>query len=158
MSKVKNGEVLDAIPESEEVVEEKFNFRTLNENDYEIIKRWWKWWRWPALPRDFLPDNGKGGFMIEKKGLINKPIASGFVYITNSNIVLLEWIISNPEYKEDDREEVIELLINKIEEVCREIGYKYILTMVKNKRLIKTHKKLGWVVDKKPSYEITKKL
>jgi hypothetical protein len=31
-------------------------------------------------------------------------------------------------------------------------------TIGRNKHLIETHKKLNWVVDKDPSYEITKKI
>lgn len=136
-------------------MEDKLIFRVLNKSDYKTIKKWWKWWRWSKVPKNFLPDNGKGGFMVEKN---KQPIVCGFVYITNSSIVLLEWIVSNPKYKEDDRGEAIELLINKIEEVCKELGYKHILTMGKSKHLVETHRKLGWTVDKKPSYEITKKL
>ena len=36
--------------------------------------------------------------------------------------------------------------------------YKHIFSIGKNKHLIKTHEKLGWQVDKKPSYEIVKTL
>ena len=133
----------------------KLNFRKLVEGDYETICKWWKWWRWPIPPKDFLPNDGKSGFMVEKN---NEPIVSGFLYVTNSNVVLLEWVISNPEYREDDRKDAIELLINEAEETCRKLGYKYIFTTVKNKHLVETHEKLGWSVDKKPSYEIIKTL
>ena len=136
-------------------MENALNFRALNENDYKTIKEWWKWWKWSVIPKDSLPDNGKGGFMVEKN---NQSIVCGFLYITNSKVALLEWVVSNPEYKEKDRGEAIELLIDRIEEVCKSLNYKYIFTMGRNKHLIETHRKLGWVVDKKSSYEITKKL
>ena len=38
--------------------------------------------------------------MIEKN---NIPIVAGFLYFTNSSAVLLEWIVSNPDYKEKDK-------------------------------------------------------
>ena len=69
---------------------------------------------------------------------------------------LLEWIISNPDYKDEDRQDAIELLINGAENVSRKLGYKYIFSIGRNKHLIETHKKLKWAVDKKPSHELVK--
>ena len=54
-------------------MEDKLIFRPLKEEDYETICKWWKWWRWTVLPKDFLPNNGEGGFMIEKN---NVPIVA----------------------------------------------------------------------------------
>jgi len=130
-------------------------FRPLKEEDYETICRWWKWWRWPVLPREMLPDKGKSGFIVEKN---NVPIVSAFLYLTNSTGALLEWIISNPEYREDDRKEAIELLITNAEDVCKNMGITYMFSIGRSKNLMKTHEKLGWQVDKKPSYEIIKNL
>ena len=136
-------------------MKDKLIFRRLTEEDYETISKWWKWWRWPIIPKEMLPDNGKSGFMVEKN---KQPIVCGFVYITNSSIVLLEWVVSNPKYREEDRLDAIELLINEVEKICKDMEYTYILTMNKSKSLLEIHEKLGWKVDKKPSYEITKKL
>lgn len=131
----------------------KFVFRFLNENDYNTICRWWKWWRWPVLPKEILPDNGKGGYMVEKNGI---PIVSGFLYFTNSKVALLEWIVSNPDYRESDRKEAIETLINNIEYSCKKLDIKYIFSIGRNKPLIDIHEKLGWNIDKKTSKEIIK--
>ena len=136
-------------------MKDKLIFRRLTKEDYETISKWWKWWRWPVIPRQMLPDDGKSGFIVEKN---NIPIVSGFLYITNSKGAKLEWIVSNPNYREDDRKEAIELLINDIEKICRQMGMIYIFSIGRNKHLIETHEKLGWHVDKKPSYEIIKTL
>jgi hypothetical protein len=136
-------------------MENELVFRPLKEEDYETICKWWKWWRWPSLPKTALPDDGKGGFMIEKN---NIPIVSGFLYISNSEMAMLEWVVSNPKYREKDRKDAIELLINCVEHNCRRMGFKHLITLGRNKHLIETHKKLGWQVDKKPSYEIIKNL
>jgi len=133
----------------------ELNFRSLKEEDYEVICKWWKWWRWPVIPRETLPDNGKSGFIVEKN---NIPIVACFLLITNSSWAILEWVISNPKYKENDRKKAIELLINNVEHVCRDMGVKHIFSMGKSKHLLDMHKKLGWFVDKTPSYEITKNL
>jgi len=132
----------------------ELNIRRLEDSDWDTLVSWWDAWPdWVALPRDFLPDNGKGGFMVEKN---NTPIIAGFLYTTNSKVVLLEWIISNPDYKEIDRQDAIELLINGAENVSKESGYKYMFSIVRNKHLIETHKKLNWKVDSKSSHELVK--
>jgi len=131
----------------------KFNARKLTDKDYDLLVGWWKWWRWTPIPKNFLPDNGTGGIMIEKE---NIPIVAGFIYYTNSDAVVVEWIVSNPEYKNKDRKEAVEILLNTIEEVCKKQGKKYMFTIGRSEQLIKTHKKLGWAVDKNPSHEIVK--
>ena len=136
-------------------MENELKVRNLVEEDYDIICKWWKWWRWPMMPKSALPDNGKFGFMVEKN---NIPIVSGFLYLSNSQMAMLEWVVSNPQYRDEDRKEAIELLINTVEEACINMDFKHLITIGRNKHLIETHKKLGWTVDKKPSYEIIKNL
>jgi hypothetical protein len=130
--------------------------RTLTEQDWDTLCNWWEAWpKWVNPPKSFLPDNGKGGFMVEKDG---KPICAGFIYLTNSDAVLLEWIVSDPEYRENDRKDALELLITGAEAACKEIGKKHMFTIGRNRHLIDTHKKLGWSVDPEPSHEIIKKI
>ena len=133
----------------------ELTLRFLNKKDYKTICEWWKWWRWPVIPKEMLPDNGKSGFIVEKN---NIPIVSCFLFITNSNWAKLEWVVSNPKYKEEDRQEAIELLINNVENVCKKMGIKYMFSVGRNKHLLDTHKKLGWFIDPKQSHEITKKI
>lgn len=131
----------------------KFNARKLNDKDYDCLVNWWEWWRWTPIPKNFLPDNGTGGIMIEKE---NVPIVAGFIYYTNSDAVVVEWIVSNPDYKNKDRKQAVELLLKTIEAVCKKQGKQYMFSIGRSKHLINTHKKLGWVVDDKPSHEIVK--
>ena len=129
--------------------------RNLIEHDYEFISKWWEWWRWKVIPREMLPENGLSGLMVEKNGI---RIVSGFIYMTNSTGAMLEWIVSNPDYREKDRKYAIELLIDTAEEYCKGLGFNYMFSIGRSKHLIETHKKLGWSVDKNPSYEIMKKI
>ena len=134
----------------------KFNIRKLTENDWDTLVSWWDAWpTWVNPPKDFLPDNGTGGLIIEKN---NIPIVAGFLYFTNSAAVLLEWIISNPEYKEKDRKEAIETLIQSAEIFWKNNNKKYMFSIGRNKSLINIHKKLNWSIDEKASYEITKQI
>lgn len=130
--------------------------RKLEETDWDTLVKWWDSWpEWVNPPKSFLPDNGTGGLMVYKE---NTLIVAGFLYFTNSDGVLLEWIVSNPEYREQDRKEALEILISTAEETCRLAGKKHMFSIGRNKHLINTHKKLGWTVDKSPSYELIKNI
>jgi len=138
------------------IITNKLSTRNLRENDWKTLVAWWDTWPdWSPPARGFLPENGTGGLMVEKD---NTPIVAGFIYETNSDGVLFEWIVSNPDYREKDRQEAIEKLINDAESKIKEMGYKHIFSIGRTKRLIDTHKKLGWFVDDKPSHEIIKNL
>ena len=88
-------------------------FRPLKEEDYETICKWWELWNWPVIPKEMLPENGLSGLMVEKKGI---NIVAGFIYMTNSTTAILDWIVSNPDYRDKDRKYAIELLIVTAEE------------------------------------------
>ena len=130
------------------------NTRQLREDDWETLQKWWSTWPdWQSPPKEFLPDNGTGGIMVEKD---NKPIIAGFMYLTNSKGVLLEYIVSDPEYREDDRDSAIELLLNTAEQFVKNIGCKFMFSVTQHDKLIKAHEKLGWKKDPKPSHELIK--
>ena len=129
--------------------------RELKESDWEVLCSWWKWWRWPEMNRDLLPSNGLGGLMVYKG---DTPIVAGFLYLTNSKGALLDWIVSNPKYKEQDRSQAIKLLIDSCEQVAKVNGYNIIFSFTRNKSLINIHEDLGYTIDSMPSYEISKKI
>ena len=130
----------------------KFNVKRLVESDYKTLCKWWKWWRWSPPPLTFLPETG---FMVVKE---NIEIAACYVYLTNSKAALLEWVVSNPEYKESDRKDAITLLIQATENVLKGQGIKHVFSFVRHKNLLKTHKELEWQIDEIPSHEIIKNL
>ena len=130
------------------------NTRQLKEEDWDTLQKWWSAWpEWKSPPREFLPDNGTGGIMVEKN---DRPIIAGFMYLTNSKGVLLEYIVSDPEYREDDRDSAVELLLNTAEQFVKNIGCKFMFTVTQHDKLIKAHEKLGWKKDPKPSHELIK--
>jgi|TARA_R100000656_G_scaffold49484_3_gene39899 hypothetical protein len=132
----------------------ELNIRKLKDEDYKTLELWWNAWPdWPAPSKELLPEEGRSGLMVEKDG---RSIVAGFLYLTNSKGVLLEWIISDPEYRNEDRKKAVELLINTAETVSKDLGYKYMFSIGRNKQLMEMHKKLGWQVDTKPSHEIIK--
>ena len=72
--------------------------KTLIKEDYEELCSWWERWDWPILSKDMLPGEGTGGIMVSKN---NVNIVAGFLYWSNSDLVWLDWIISNPDYKDE---------------------------------------------------------
>lgn len=129
--------------------------RALEETDWETLISWWDAWKWPKMSKEMLPMNGCGGLMVYKG---NKLIAAGFLYLSNSKVAWLDWIISNPLYKEKDRKIALALLILSLEDVAKQQDYNIIISIARHKGLINTHKELGYAVDETPSYEISKKI
>ena len=129
--------------------------RALQESDWETLQEWWAKWNWPVMSKELLPLNGCGGLMIYKGGQL---IAAGFLYLSNSKVAWLDWIISNPEYKESDRKQALVLLIDELEKVALAQDYSIIISIARNKSLINIHKELGYTIDENPSYEISKKI
>ena len=73
----------------------------LKPSDYdEILVQWWKDWRWTPPTKDFLPEDGKGGYIVYDEDV---PVCAGFMYVTNSKVVWCDWIISNIKYKDRDK-------------------------------------------------------
>jgi len=129
------------------------NTRTLTESDYEILTDWWKAWGWPVIVKDMLPDNGTGGIMIENEG---ENVVAGFLYWSNSKMVWLDWIISNPKTNRDIRQKAIKKLILTAESMTKEAGSKFMMSISRSNSLLKIHKELGWTIDPDPSHEMIK--
>ena len=129
--------------------------RALEESDWNTLQEWWDRWKWPKMNRDLLPLNGLGGLIVCKGDI---PIVAGYLYLTNSKVAWMEWIISNKDYREDDRKEAMEILILELENIALSVDKNIILSVGRNAGLIDVHKKLGYTVDDKASYEISKKL
>lgn len=135
----------------------KLNIIPLQQGDYEnILCKWWKDWRWTPPSKDFLPDNGEGGWIVYDNDM---PVCAGFMYLTNSKAVWCDWIISNFEYKDrQKRKEALELLVHTISLTAEDLGKKYIYALIKNKPLVNVYKKVGFVEGDAYTQELIKKL
>tara|TARA_R110000824_G_scaffold123297_1_gene281032 strand:+ start:44 stop:469 length:426 start_codon:yes stop_codon:yes gene_type:complete len=135
----------------------ELKIRKLIDSDWDLLVKWWKmhpeWKHHPS--KEMLPENGTGGYIIEKGEI---PIVAGFLYTTNSKVGWIEWIISNRKYKSKDKKDAVQLLITGMEHVARTSGCEVILSIGRNKSLIKSHEELGYIVDPDPSYELSKNI
>lgn len=120
----------------------KFNIRRINESDWSTFEKWWKDWDFKVIPnKDFLPDNGTSGLIVEEN---NKPIVSTFIYTTNSKVAIFEWPLSDRNYNKENKDQAIELLIKGVENVCKAHGFKYLQFFGDNKKYINKLKDLDF--------------
>jgi hypothetical protein len=121
-----------------------FIIRELNETDYnEILVGWWHQWKWEPPQKDFLPNDGKGGIIIFDE---DTPVCAGFMYLTNSKVAWVDWIISNKEYtKKPQRKDAIKLLVSSLTDICKKTGSKYSYALIKNQSLIGMYEELGYI-------------
>jgi hypothetical protein len=122
----------------------KLYIRELQDNDYEdILVEWWQQWGWEPPQKDFLPRDGKGGIIVYDD---ETPICAGYMYLTNSKVAWVDWIISNKEYtKKPQRKDAIKLLVSALTEICKNTGSKYVYALIKNQSLIGTYEELGYI-------------
>jgi|10_taG_2_1085330.scaffolds.fasta_scaffold72725_2 hypothetical protein len=133
----------------------KLNIRRLKETDWDTLENWWSF-HFNTIPnKESFPDNGIGGIIVENN---NIPVCMCFIYSTNSKVAFLEWILSNPEYKEDDRSELIDIMLVAAEKIIKQQGYKYIFGFTTKKRLAERLEKLGHIITNENSYEVVKSL
>lgn len=118
--------------------------RPLNETDYQdILVGWWKDWGWEPPKQDFLPDNGKGGVIVFDN---DTPICAGFLYVTNSKVAWVDWIISSKQYrKKPNRSEAIKIVISTLTNISKSLDCKYVYALLKSKSLVETYKGFGYV-------------
>ena len=130
------------------------NIKPLSDKDYDnILCEWWKDWKWTAPAKDFLPDTG---YMVYYN---DEPICAGYMYVTNSNVVLLEWIISNFEFKDRKiRKEALFMLIQTITSLSANLGKKYVYSILKSKSLIEIYQELGFGKGGQNGTEMIKKI
>jgi|TARA_R110000751_G_scaffold90915_2_gene178298 hypothetical protein len=135
----------------------ELEIKPLQNTDYDdILVGWWSDWGWEAPDREFLPDDGTGGFIVYDG---SEPICAGFVYVTNSKAAWVDWIVSSKTYrKKPQRSEALILLIESLTNVCRSSGFKFIYALIKHKGLINTYEKLGYTRGDSYNSEMIKKL
>lgn len=135
----------------------ELNIRPLLKTDYDsILLGWWKGWRWNAPPKDILPNDGTGGFMVFYGAI---PICAGFAYVTNSKIGWVEWVVSNPKYKDKAiRKEALTMLVSSLTTTLRQSGFEWSYSIAKNDNLISIYESLGYVKGSTKFTELIKKL
>ena len=128
-------------------MDDNVNFRSFKEGDYETCCKWWKWW-WKhhegdPPPKALLPQD-KRCFIIEKN---NTLVACYFLFIMEPMTVgWATYLVSNPEYKEKDRRDLIKLLIQNVEKEAEKYGIMQLFTVCGDKHMSNIHDSLDWIM------------
>ena len=129
--------------------------RLIKEEDWEHIAKWSDSradWSRTFPSREYLPENGLGGVIVSNG---NTPFVVGFLYF-NPVLSFIEWVISDPDYKEDNRSEGVKLCLQELCNVAGNLGAKGVFSVTKNKGLINKLKEVGFNVDPNLSHECIK--
>lgn len=129
----------------------KLQVRKLIETDWGFLPSWWEAYSQPVPQRDFLPDNGLGGFVVCKE---LDPIAAMFLWMTNSKTAIPAVVISDRYYRDTDRSDALQLLVDFTTQFAEDLGFKYSFAWAKPGILLERYKEAGFTVDETPSYEL----
>jgi hypothetical protein len=110
--------------------------RKFQYSDYPSLYSWWTAHKWQPVAIEALP----------KTGLVIEGVCAGFIYKTDSNMCLIEWIISNPETDKNVRNDALDLLINKLVDTAKEMGFTLAFTSVQHQGLLKRYENHKFIV------------
>jgi len=128
----------------------QFNINKIQDSDWEFLPSWWVKYKQDPPPRDFLPDNGLSGFIIKK----DVPIAAMWLYQTNSKTAIPAVMVSDKDYKQPDRSDALQLLLEFTTDTAHSLGFKYSFAWAKSGVLLEKYENLGFKKDTSPSYEL----
>ena len=113
--------------------------RFYTKEDYSMLTKWWEKWNQAPPPEDYLPFTG---VMIYVE---NTNMACGFLYETDSNMCLFDFMVSNPFADKKKRCAAIEELKMQIKKLSKARGYKMIYTSKNCGKFIKRLENHGYI-------------
>lgn len=120
---------------------ELFNVR-LDTEKYALVEKWWKDRNWEVPHSSFLSTIG---IMIYKD---NEPICAGWLYQTDSLMAIVGFIIANTTTMGKTKKDAIKLLLIKIEETAKNLGFASISMPTSSNSIAKLGVNLGYRGDK----------
>ena len=126
-------------------MENKLNYdiRPIKMDDYPKLTKWWKLYKeyGVEVPRkSLLPNKGLGGFGVEKD---ERLVASAFLYLTNSALGYVDYLIADPTYRESDRQDMLLNLAAYVTMVAVKNGCETVWAMTSNKKLVNMAEEAG---------------
>lgn len=110
------------------------NIEIFKETDYPTLCAWWKDHQWSPVPLNMLP---RTGYIVDN-------ICAGFIYITDSQLCHMEWIISDLKSDKEKRDKALNVLIDTLCLTAKEYKCKAIFTTAKQNVLIERLKNHGF--------------
>ena len=113
-----------------------YDIRPIKMDDYPELTKWWELYKKDGVTvpkKSLLPNKGLGGFVVEKEGRL---IASAFLYLTNSALGYVDYLIADPTYRENDRQDMLLDLAAYVTMVAVKTGCETVWAMTSNKKLV----------------------
>lgn len=108
--------------------------------DFKEFTRWWDFWGWKdRVPENMLSDIG---LVIEHEGV---PICAGWLYLTNSPMASIEWVVSNPKVDRSVRSEALDRLVESLILQAKEFNASIVMTSITNKSFMSRIEALGFI-------------
>lgn len=108
------------------------NIRAYTKEDYPRLAQLWQLHNWPVLPEASLPATGA----VATVGPEGEAIAFAFLYKTDSNIALLEWVVGDSTIDKLRRRTAISMIIEALAIKAREEGFSNVFTYTNHPSLI----------------------
>ena len=126
-------------------MENKLNYdiRPIEMDDYPKLIKWWKLYKKYGVEvpkKSLLPNKGLGGFVVEKD---ERLVASAFLYLTNSALGYVDYLIADPKYRENDRQNILLNLATYVTTVAVKLGCEKVWAMTANKKLVNMAEEAG---------------
>ena len=77
-----------------------------------------------------------------------------WLWLTNSKTAIPAVVISDKDYKDTDRSDALQLLIDFTTDFAEQMGFKYAFAWAKKGILLEKYQKTGFRVDETPSFEL----
>lgn len=92
--------------------------RDLEKDDYPTLVGWWEAQKFPVPPEVILPSTG----------YMSDEMAAGYLYLTNSRIAWLEWVVADPKAPKCPRSKAIDEVVNHICNAAKITGAALVFT------------------------------
>jgi hypothetical protein len=121
------------------------SIRELNEKkDIPLLSLWWQHYSGKPLNTLLLPFDKQGLVAVVDK----KIIAGVFIFKTNSPIWYCDYLIADPNYKKQNRSEIITLLIDKTVKKCFKQGAEGVWCTTPYDKVLNKLKELNYIISK----------
>ena len=116
-------------------------WRKVTSEDYPTLCDWWTKRGWANIPIPTL--TSEGVLIFSKKG---NPIFAGFLLIHGTDLVFLEWVVSNPNVEKEERSGGFDKLLQVAEILAKDKGGKFLMHMTNNDKLVEMFKSKNYKV------------
>lgn len=97
-------------------VSERLSWRQYDPSDYNLASKWWISHNQAHLEKAFLPPTG---VVITDNG---EPIMMGWIYLSNSQMAQLGWVVSDPKLGPKAKISAMGILLDTCEELAKNSG------------------------------------